>query len=100
LLKDIYSEDPVPPDHPLLKLRPMVDAVLHQLSVRLKAMDSNRYPVIPREKPLRAIVLRLLYSVRREPIQAGATEVQPSVQPTNPWNRVRMSRIRKGGGRY
>jgi len=46
----------------------MVDAVLQQLSARLEAMYSNRHPLIPPEKLLRAVVLRLLYSVDRERI--------------------------------
>ena len=52
MLKDIYSDDNVPPDHPLLKLRPMVDAVLQQLSARLQTMYSHRDALSPAEKLL------------------------------------------------
>jgi hypothetical protein len=67
-LKDIFCKDRVHPDHPPLTLRPVVDVVLQQLSARLKIMYSNRHPLIPPEKPLRAVVLRLLYSVEQERI--------------------------------
>ncbi len=67
LFSYISPEQRVPQDHPLRKLRPVVDAVLAQLSRRFTAMYAPiGRPSIAPEKLLRALLLQFLYSVRSE----------------------------------
>jgi transposase len=60
-------EDRVRPDHPLRRLRPLVDAALARLSARFDDIygDGGRPSIAP-EKLLRALLLQVLYSVRSE----------------------------------
>lgn len=63
----ISPEQRVPQDHPLRKLRPMVDAVLAELWPLFAAMYARiGRPSIAPEKLLRALLLQFLYSVRSE----------------------------------
>lgn len=63
----ISPEQRVPPDHPLRKLRPLVDQVLKNLSRRFTAMYARLgRPSIPPEKLLRALLLQVLYTIRSE----------------------------------
>ena len=63
----LSPEQRVPQDHPLRKLRPLVDAVLKKLSRRFTAMYApGGRPSIPPEKLLRALLLQGLYTLRSE----------------------------------
>ena len=63
----LSPEQRVPQDHPLRKLRPLVDQVLKKLSPRFERMYApvGRPSVAP-EKLLRALLLQVLYTVRSE----------------------------------
>jgi transposase len=63
----ISPEKRVPSDHPLRRLRAMVDAALKEMSPQFAELYS-RYgrPSIAPEKLLRALLLQVLYSVRSE----------------------------------
>ncbi|MGH8783433.1 IS5 family transposase [Paraburkholderia sp.] len=63
----ISPEKRVPSDHPLRRLRGMVDAALQEMSPQFAELYS-RYgrPSIAPEKLLRALLLQVLYSVRSE----------------------------------
>jgi transposase len=63
----LSPEQRVPQDHPLRKVRPLVDQVLRKLSRRFTAMYARvGRPSIPPEKLLRALLLQVLYTVRSE----------------------------------
>ena len=63
----LSPEQRVPQDHPLRKLRPLVDTVLKKLSRRFTAMYARGgRPSIPPEKLLRALLLQVLYTIRSE----------------------------------
>jgi transposase len=63
----LSPEERVPPDHPLRTIRQMVDAVLNELSLQFDALYSHTgRPSIAPEKLLRALLLQVLYTVRRE----------------------------------
>ena len=63
----VSAEKRVPQDHPLRRVRAMVDAALKEMSPQFGALYS-RYgrPSIAPEKLLRALLLQLLYCVRSE----------------------------------
>lgn len=63
----ISPERRIPSDHPLRRLRAMVDAALEEMSPQFARLYS-RYgrPSIAPEKLLRALLLQVLYSVRSE----------------------------------
>src|ERR1700687_3599072 len=61
----ISPDKRVPQDHPLRRIRPIVDRVLEQLSPRFNQLYARGgRPSIAPEKLLRALLLQLLYSVR------------------------------------
>ena len=63
----LSPEQRVPQDHPLRKLRPLVDQVLKKLSPRFERMYAPvGRPSIAPEKLLRALLLQVLYTVRSE----------------------------------
>lgn len=63
----LSPEQRVPQDHPLRKLRPLVDQVLKKLSPRFARMYARvGRPSIAPEKLLRALLLQVLYTVRSE----------------------------------
>jgi len=63
----IRPEQRVPADHPLRRVRDMVDAALQELSGEFARLyPKTGRPSIPPEKLLRALLLQLLYSVRSE----------------------------------
>ena len=63
----LSPEERVPKDHPLRKLRPLVDAALRRMSRRFAAMYARvGRPSIAPEKLLRALLLQILYSLRSE----------------------------------
>src|SRR5438477_7117283 len=63
----LSPEERVRKDHPLRRVRAMVDEVLQQLSRRFDAMYAKvGRPSIPPEQLLRAQLLQMLYSIRSE----------------------------------
>lgn len=63
----LSPEQRVRPDHPLRTIRPMVDAVLRDMSPTFDALYAQiGRPSIPPEKLLRALLLQVLYTVRSE----------------------------------
>ena len=63
----VSQEDRIPEDHPLRKLREMIDPLLKQLSPQFNKMyaDVGR-PSIPPEYLLRASLVQVLYTIRSE----------------------------------
>ena len=63
----LSPEERVPADHPLRRIRPMVDAALKALSPAFDAMYSALgRPSIAPEKLLKALLLQVLYTIRSE----------------------------------
>src|SRR5208282_5440354 len=63
----ISPDKRVPQDHPLRRIRVIVDRVLEQLSPRFNKLYARAgRPAIAPEKLLRALLLQALYSVRSE----------------------------------
>jgi transposase len=63
----IKLEDRVPQDHPLRRIRTLVDSSLKELSLHFEALYSRRgRPSIAPERLLRALLLQALYSIRSE----------------------------------
>ena len=63
----VSVESRVPPDHPVRKLRILVDAILGELDELLAARyAAGGRPSIPPERILRASLLPVVYSVRSE----------------------------------
>jgi transposase len=67
MLSSLSPEDLIPPDHPIRRIRKVVDAVLAELDGEFDAMyaGSGR-PSVPPETLLKATVLMALYSMRSE----------------------------------
>ena len=62
----VSPERRIPADHPLRPIRAMTDEVLRQLSRRFAALYlKTGRPSIAPEKLLRALLLQVLYSIRR-----------------------------------
>jgi len=60
-------EDRIPHDHPLRRIRAMVDLALAELWAHFEALYSGYgRPSIPPERLLRALLLQMLYSIRSE----------------------------------
>ena len=67
MFSSISPEQRVPANHPLRKLRPLVDAVLTRLCPCFAAMYSRiGRPSIAPDKLLRALLLQLFYTIRSE----------------------------------
>ncbi len=67
MLLGVTAEDLVPTDHPIRRIRTIVDEVLKELSPRFDAMYARvGRPSIPPEHLLKASLLMALYSVRSE----------------------------------
>jgi len=67
LFSYISLEQRIPPEHPLRRLRRLVDPLLKALSPRFSQMYSRvGRPSIAPEKLLRALLLQGLYSIRSE----------------------------------
>jgi transposase len=63
----VALEDPVPKDHPLPTIRRIVDQVLEVLSAAFSRMYARTgRPSVPPEQMLRALLIQVLYSVRKE----------------------------------
>jgi transposase len=67
MLTTLSPEDLIPKDHPIRRIRAVVDAVLQELDGEFDAMyaKSGR-PSVPPEQLLKATVLMALYSIRSE----------------------------------
>jgi transposase len=67
LFSYVSIEDRIPADHPLRAMRSLVEPVLTALSPRFQTMYSTiGRPSIPPEQLLRALLLQILFTVRRE----------------------------------
>ena len=67
MLTTLSTEDLVPADHPIRRIRAVVDAVLGELDAELSAMyATSGRPSVPPEQLLKATVLMALYSIRSE----------------------------------
>jgi transposase len=63
----VPMERRIPADHPLRRMRPLVDAVLRELSPQFDGLYSRvGRPSIAPEKLLRTLLLQVLYTVRSE----------------------------------
>lgn len=63
----VPMERRIPSDHPLRAMRPLVDALLRELSPRFDELYSRvGRPSIAPEKLLRALLLQVLYTIRSE----------------------------------
>jgi transposase len=63
----VSLEDRIPKNHPLRKIRSLVEPVLKELSPRFdETYSQGGRPSIPPEKLLRALLLQLFYSIRSE----------------------------------
>jgi transposase len=60
-------DEMIPEDHPIRRIKPVVDQILMQLRPKLNEMYSKRgRPSVAPERLLKASVLMALYSVRSE----------------------------------
>ena len=67
MLTTLSPEDLIPADHPIRRIRQVVDAVLADLDGEFDAMYSRAgRPSVPPEQLLKATVLMALYSIRSE----------------------------------
>jgi transposase len=67
MLSSLSTEDLIPVDHPIRRIRRVIDAVLGELDGEFEAMYSRiGRPSVPPEQLLKATVLMALYSVRSE----------------------------------
>jgi transposase len=67
LFSYVSQEDRIPQDHPLRKLRAMVDPILNAMSNRFDKMYAEiGRSSIPPEYLLRALLLQILYTIRSE----------------------------------
>ncbi len=63
----VSQEDRIPQDHPLSKVREIVDPLLKEMSAQFDALyaDTGR-PSIPPEQLLRALLVQVFYTIRSE----------------------------------
>jgi transposase len=67
LISYVNLEERVPADHPLRKIRGLVDGVLGAMNEQFRDLYARRgRPSIPPERLLRALLLQIFYSVRSE----------------------------------
>ena len=67
MLTSLSTEDLIPPDHPIRKIRVVVDAVLAELDPIFDEMyATSGRRTVPPEKLLKATVLMAMYSIRSE----------------------------------
>ena len=63
----VSLEDRVPQDHPLRRIREMVDQILRGMAKEFDGLYAKTgRPSVPPERLLRAVLLQILYSVRSE----------------------------------
>jgi len=67
MLTTLSPEDLIPSDHPIRRIRAVVDAVLAELDGEFGAMYArDGRPSVPPEQLLKATVLMAMYSIRSE----------------------------------
>lgn len=67
MLMSLSTEDLIPKDHPIRRIRKVIDEVLAELDAEFEAMYSRiGRPSVPPEQLLKATVLMALYSLRSE----------------------------------
>jgi transposase len=67
MLMSLSPEDLIPPDHPIRRIRKIVDGVLAQLNEDFARMyAAGGRPSVPPEQLLKATVLMAMYSIRSE----------------------------------
>jgi len=67
MLSSLSTEDLIPKDHPIRRIRKVVDEVLTEIDVEFDAMYSRiGRPSVPPEQLLKATILMALYTVRSE----------------------------------
>ena len=67
MLSSLSPEDLIPSEHPIRRIRQVVDVVLAELDGEFQAMyASGGRPSVPPEQLLKATVLMALYSIRSE----------------------------------
>jgi transposase len=67
MLTSLSTEDLIPADHPIRRIRRVVDSVLVEMDDTFEAMYSTKgRPSVPPERLLKASVLMALYSIRSE----------------------------------
>src|SRR6266581_8380320 len=67
MLSTLSPEDLIPSDHPIRRIRLVVDAVLAELDDEFSAMYATTgRPSVPPEQLLKATVLMVMYSIRSE----------------------------------
>ena len=67
MLSSLSAEELIPSDHPIRRIRVVVDAVLAELDGEFEAMyASTGRPSVPPEQLLKATVLMAMYSIRSE----------------------------------
>jgi transposase len=67
MLTSLQPGDLIPADHPIRRIRKVVDAVLVELDVEFDAMyATSGRPSVPPEQLLKATVLMAMYSIRSE----------------------------------
>lgn len=67
MLTSLSTEDLIPKDHPIRRIRRVIEEVLAELDSEFEAMYSRiGRPSVPPEQLLKATVLMALYSMRSE----------------------------------
>ena len=67
MLTSLSTEDLIPKDHPIRRIRKVIDGVLIELDGEFDAMYSGiGRPSVPPEQLLKSTILMALYSVRSE----------------------------------
>src|SRR6187551_3645135 len=80
MLTSVSTEDLIPPDHPIRKIRVVVDAVLAELDGTFDGMYSaGGRRSVPPEVLLKSTVLMAMYSIRSERAFCEA-QLRPVVQ--------------------
>lgn len=94
MFSSLSPEERVRPDHPLRAIRRMVDEVLGDLSPLFDEMYSVRgRPSIPPEKLLRALLVQMLYSIRRERLLEAWASLKSFQSKDQSKTRARQARL-------
>lgn len=83
----VWLEERVPADHPLRAVRGITDRALARMTTQFDTLYVKfGRPSIPSEKPLRALLLRALYTIRSER-QLMTTPAMLTVSIWSGWGR-------------
>jgi transposase len=83
----VALEERVPQDHPLRRIREMVDQILRAMAKDFDGLYAKTgRPSVPPERLLRAVLLQIFYSIRSERMLMAAASVipEPDVDNGNP----------------